>query len=279
MLALVIALACHREPTPLTMPATPVERAPTAPPQVRANQLARGDYVAAIAGCTTCHGHDLAGGAGVPNITNDSATGIGTWSDDDIISAIRRGVRPDDSRLAPVMPYPFYSHMTDADAVALVTYMRAQTPIRKLVVRDERLAIAPIDVAAPSGNVDRTDDAVSHGAYIAALMHCGACHTSREPSQNLSFAGGTQFVTPSGTTVVAANITSDRDTGIGAYDEADIIRAVREMKDPAGHDLRAPMAMYKEAWSRLADDDAHALAMFVQSVQPVRHPLTASRRP
>ena len=289
------AFACHRAPAPPTMTAAPVATAPTPTPEVRQLQLARGEYLSAIAGCTTCHAKNLAGGGEMPlgggvvrmpNVTPDRATGIGAWSDNQIIAAIRQGVRPDGQRLAPLMPYPYYNRMTDADATALVAYMRVQLPIKKQVARSEHLPMKPIEMAAPSDNVDRVEDPRAHGEYLASLMHCAACHTPQQgPYANQAFAGGTKFPGPAGAVVIASNITPDRDTGIGTFSEEDIVRAVREMKDPSGQDLHNPMAMYKDGWSRLSDPDAHAVVTFVKSVPPVHHditteaPSTLSQRP
>lgn len=285
----VLACACHA-PAHTAAPVRPNE----ATLQVRhtPEQIERGQYVAMIAGCTTCHtpmmpdgklhdhSHELEGtelkvpggpAIEVPNITPDEDTGIGKWSDAQIIASIRQGVRPDGARLAPVMPYPYYNRMTDADATALVAYLRTQPAIHHPVPRNTKLGMKPVDVAAPQGYVDRTDDPHAHGEYLASLMHCGSCHTPQQgPFANDVFAGGTQLGD-----IVAPNITSDRDTGIGSWSEDDVITAVTKMKDPEGHDLMPPMSEYAEAWSHLTGADAHALAVYVKSVPPIHHDLSS----
>jgi mono/diheme cytochrome c family protein len=211
----------------------------------------------------------------MPNISPDRDTGIGAWSDTQIIAAVRRGLRPDGTRLAPLMPYAYYNRMTDGDAAALVAYLRAQAPVRHEVARSENLPMKPIDVAEPRGSVDRVHDLHAHGEYIATLMHCAACHTPMEGSlANQAYAGGTRFGD-----VVAPNITPDRDTGIGSWSEDDIIRAVREMKDPSGHKLHPPMADYREDWAHLTGTDAHALVIFLRKVPPVHHELEETQHP
>lgn len=218
----------------------------------------------------------LGGGiARMPNVTQDRETGVGAWSDTQLAAAIRQGVRPDGARLAPLMPYPFFNRMTDADAFALVAYMRSQPAVHKQVARSEKLPMKPIDMGAPIGNVDRVEDPRAHGEYLASLMHCAACHTPQQgPFANQALAGGTKFPGANGAAVIAPNITPDRDTGIGSFDDKDIVRAVREMKDPTGQDLRNPMAMYKDGYARLTDEDAHALVAFLRSVPPVHHDIT-----
>lgn len=107
----------------------------------------RGAYLATIMDCTGCHtGGALAGqpdpalylagsdigfalpGLGVfypPNLTPDAETGLGRWSAEQIVHAVRTGERPDGRILAPIMPYHSYAKLTDADAAALVAYLKS----------------------------------------------------------------------------------------------------------------------------------------------------------
>ncbi len=99
-----------------------------------ADQVARGEYLVRAGGCISCHtdhagkGPQLAGGRALdtpfgifysPNLTPDRATGIGAWSDADFIQALKHGKRPDGALYFPVFPYPTYTRMTDADALAI----------------------------------------------------------------------------------------------------------------------------------------------------------------
>ena len=54
------------------------------------------------------------------NITPDPATGIGTWSDEQIVAAIREGRRPDGSIIGPPMPIGLYRGLSDRDVNAIV---------------------------------------------------------------------------------------------------------------------------------------------------------------
>jgi mono/diheme cytochrome c family protein len=118
-------------------------------------QLDRGKYLVQIMGCTDCHtpghflGHPdaakyLAGSdvgfgipnAGVfvgPNLTPDNQTGLGKWSEQQIIAAITTGVRPDGRMLAPVMPWRGFANLTPADATALAAYLKSLPPISNQV--------------------------------------------------------------------------------------------------------------------------------------------------
>src|SRR3954449_329783 len=65
------------------------------------------------------------------NITQDSETGIGSWTDEQIKTALRKGVRPNGVHLAAIMPYDFYEILTDNDLNAIVAYLRTVKPVKQ----------------------------------------------------------------------------------------------------------------------------------------------------
>ena len=129
--------------------------APSAPAQADDAQIQRGKYLVQIAGCSDCHtpggmlgqpdmGRYLGGsdvGFAIPgvgiylgqNLTSDKETGLGDWTDDQIIAAMRTGKRPDGRMLSEVMPYPGFAHLTDQDAAAIVAFLRSLPPIKNKV--------------------------------------------------------------------------------------------------------------------------------------------------
>lgn len=120
-----------------------------------ATQLERGKYLVTIMGCTDCHtpgslmGHPdmtkLLGGSDVgfaipglgvfvpSNLTPDKATGLGSWTTAQIITAFTTGVRPDGRKLAPTMPYEDFSHLTKSDALAIAAYLKTLPPVSHAV--------------------------------------------------------------------------------------------------------------------------------------------------
>jgi mono/diheme cytochrome c family protein len=118
-------------------------------------QVERGKYLVTIAGCNDCHtpgyflgkpdfSRALAGsevGFAIPgmgtfvgrNLTPDKETGLGNWSDDQIIAAFTAGVRPDGRRLAPVMPWQELSNLTSDDTHAIVAYLRSLPPVKNAI--------------------------------------------------------------------------------------------------------------------------------------------------
>jgi mono/diheme cytochrome c family protein len=117
--------------------------------------VARGAYLVRVMGCGDCHtpgvflGHPdfskaLAGsdvgfevpGLGIhwgPNLTPDKETGLGNWSEKDIIVAITRGITPDGTRLIPTMPYNDFAALTPEDQHAIAAFLQSLPPIKNAV--------------------------------------------------------------------------------------------------------------------------------------------------
>jgi mono/diheme cytochrome c family protein len=130
------------------MPMTPAGAADPA-------AIARGKYLVTIASCHDCHtpGYflgkpDMArflGGSEVgfempglgvfhgPNLTPDKATGLGDWTDAQIVAAIQKGQRPDGRMLAPIMPWHAFANFTKQDVDAIVAFLRSLPPVANKV--------------------------------------------------------------------------------------------------------------------------------------------------
>jgi len=258
-----------------------------------ADAVKRGEYLARAADCMVCHtapgGRAYAGGLAFSlpfgtlystNITADKDTGIGDYSDADFLNAVQRGIRKDGVRLYPAMPYPSYTYMTDADALAIKAYLfslpavhsenRADTlsfPYNQrwsmifwsfLFNADTRFA--PNPAQTPQWN---------RGAYIAeALAHCGECHTPRNLAEALDnrekFAGA---VTAGWH---AYNISSDKDTGIGAWSDDEVLAYLSKGHALSRGTAAGPMGeAVDESFSQLAPADIRALVAYVRSVPAV----------
>jgi mono/diheme cytochrome c family protein len=137
-----------RDALGMTIVATLAAAAPlTSPALADEAQVTRGRYLVTITGCSDCHtpgallgssdmkrylgGSDVGfaiPGAGVfvgQNLTPDKETGLGKWTDGQIIAAFRTGKTPEGRELSPVMPYPALSHLSDADAQAIVAFLKS----------------------------------------------------------------------------------------------------------------------------------------------------------
>ena len=181
-------------------------------------QIAAGAELAAIGDCAVCHtaehGRPYAGGRAVPtpfgtvyatNITPDTETGIGTWSEAAFRRAMHDGIAQDGSHLYPVLPYPHFTRATGVDIGALYAFLMSRTPVRQ-APPPNRLPF-PFDIRAtlaawnllylrpgPYFPDPDHDDTWNRGAYLVeAVGHCGACHTPRDAlggEHGGAYAGG-----------------------------------------------------------------------------------------
>jgi mono/diheme cytochrome c family protein len=275
-----VALADYHGADPTGVPAT----------LAKADQIKRGEYLARAADCMPCHtalgGSAFAGGLAIPlpfgtlysvNITPDTDTGIGDYSDADFLNAVRRGIRHDGTRLYPAMPYTSYTYMTDTDVLAIKAYLfslpavhadnRADTltfPFNQrwgmifwslLFNADTRFA--PNTEQTPEWN---------RGAYVAeALAHCGECHTPR----NLLFALDNRKKFAGALTAgwKAFNITSDKGTGIGAWSDDEVFAYLADGHAPGRGTAAGPMGeAVDQSFSRMAPADIHAVVNYLRSI-------------
>ena len=196
--------------------------------------LQRGDYlVNGIVACGNCHtpqtptgpapGMEMAGQfllekKGLfkdfaPNITQDKKTGIGGWTDQQIITAIREGKRPDGTIIGPPMPIGLYRGLSDRDVRAIVAYLRQVKPVNNEMEKSTYQIPLPPAYGPPVTNVPDIPqtDKIAYGAYLAGPAgHCIECHTplvkGRPDFANQLGAGGFPFHGPWGVSV-SANIT------------------------------------------------------------------------
>jgi mono/diheme cytochrome c family protein len=258
--------------------------------------VARGAYLTnALATCGNCHtprnpdgspqaGKAFAGGFEFVdpvlgtvysrNITPDKDTGIGSWTDDQIVRAIREGVNREGEVLMPPMPVNTFNHMSDDDVRAIVAYLRTVPAVRNEVPQD-RLKVprggqpgAAAGTAAPPRG-----PTVAYGRYLlTAMIDCMECHTTPGPQGAPDFAGhlgaGGFRIAAFGLETLSANITQDKATGIGDWSDADIKRAITEgvIKDHPWPIFPAmPAPMYKT----MTPDDLDAIVAFVKTLPPV----------
>ena len=270
--------------------------------------IAHGDYlVNHVAICADCHserdytkysgpvkpgtegkgGEAFTPGMGVPgtvyakNITPDAETGIGTWTDDEVLRAITQGIAKNGDTLFPIMPYANYNRMAKQDLLDIIAYIRTFKPIKNKV--PERQLMIPIAMAYPAralqpsidGNVRPAEtDIVKYGEYMTTFSSCGDCHhafTPQGPDFSRMFAGGHTFDNVI-YKVVAANITPDSATGIGMWSEDKFMTKFvpyREEKnynfDPGRQNTIMPIVPY----AGMKDSDLKAIYAYLRTVRPI----------
>jgi mono/diheme cytochrome c family protein len=244
--------------------------------------IERGQYlVNAAAACRSCHtpkdpsAIPLSGGARFgsgeavvfsPNITPDVETGIGSWSKQQIVTAIRQGIRPDSSRIGPPMPQGAYKFMTDADADAIADYLKSIPSVHHSVPRktsEERSSSQ--DRPSPAATqAAPADDTISRGRYIVtALTHCFECHDRGSGSSVASDQGPDQkdhlFRGPWGV-IAAPSIAPE---ALTAYTDTQLAKVVTTGVRPDGSSLTGPMPI--AAYAGLKPDDLAAIMAYLRS--------------
>lgn len=262
----------------------------------RAGLTERGTYIVRNAAvCGHCHAADplrnpdgpLSGGfefenwrlgtRRAANLTPDS-TGLGAWSEEEIVRAMRSGEGRDDHVLAPVMPYAWFHAMSDRDALAIALYLKSQPPVRNVVENDPNLVyeaakvffLGPVEEDSKVPVPERQPTA-EYGRYLANhVALCGDCHTPRGgltagPHMDHLFEGDDDSSFPAN----PANLTPDPETGIGEWSESDFIRTLRTGVEPSGDSLHAFMPWRQ--LGRMTDDDLKAIYRYLMTLDPVRH--------
>ena len=258
--------------------------------------LERGTYLMkSVVACGNCHtpkgpggevpGMELAGGfkitdemfvANASNITPDPETGIGKWTDAQIITAIRDGKRPDGSIIGPPMPMGMYRRMSDADVKAIVAYLRQVKPVQNVVPKSEYRMPLPASYGPPVTSVPDVsrNDKLHYGGYLAGpLGHCMECHTKLEKGvpdlEHRAGAGGNKFEGPFGVSV-SRNITPDPAHGIGKWTLADFKKTLSTGMRPDGERLKPPMGF--GYYKNISDEDFEAMWTYLRSLKPLEGP-------
>jgi mono/diheme cytochrome c family protein len=256
----------------------------------------RGKYIFAAAGGCGCHttkegglnagGRRFSGSFGIvygTNITPDRETGIGAWTEQQFIDAMRYGLRPNGEKLLPVMPYPSFRLMSDADMKALWAYLQSLPAIKK--PNQPRKASMPflnLFLAAWNkaygGRGDPPQQApttgVERGQYLVwHVAHCGECHTPRGLSgspDNSRFLAGTEDGPED---AIVSNITPEPHTGIGAWSDDEIVDYLQTGFRPDGDTAQGLMAEVIDGTSvgykDLSVADLRAIAAYLRTVPPI----------
>ena len=257
-----------------------------------AEQIKHGEYLVKMADCFTCHtneaehGQAFAGGLKintpfgsvyVPNITPDTTTGIGRWSDEDFVRAVREGIAPDGSYYYPVFPYNYFNKMSRQDVLDIKAYLDVIPAVRQQNHKQEmrwpfnyrilqvgwRLLF--FDFNKGEFKPDPGYSALrNRGAFIVeGPGHCALCHTKLNyfgvPEKEHYLAGA--FVEG----YYAPNITSQGLQHLANKDVADIFL---KNETPAHAELSGPMRGVEHNSLRyLSPADMLAIADYLKSVR------------
>ena len=246
-----------------------------------------GEYVYFAAGCGGCHTSPdaaedakkiLSGGQKfpspfgtfvAPNVSMHVEFGIGAWSQDDFVRAVRRGVSPDGRHYYPAFPYTSYQGMSDQDVVDLWSFWQT-LPSSEQKSQAHHLPIyakwrRPLGIwkmmfqSAPDPQMQ--DAELARGEYLVNnLGHCGECHTARNlfgARSGKNIFMGAQHPNGKGRIPAIAGTTFD-------WNATDIAEYLRSGFTPDYDVAGGLMAEVIENTSKLSDQDRMAIANYLK---------------
>lgn len=203
------------------------------------------------------------------NITPDKETGIGKYTDAEIARALRYGVHPDGTVAFDFMPF---HNMSDEDMTAVISYLRAQKPVRHNVPQHDLNVLGTavkaflVKPVGPDGEVSKvvsSDSTAAYGKYLANnVANCGGCHTERSMSGAFTgepFAGGGNiegFFPP--------NLTTDSSGRIFGWSKQNFVDRFRMGR------LIPKSPMPWPSFKRMSDIELKAIYAYLKTLKPVK---------
>ena len=279
--------------------------------EVKINQtperLIRGKYlVMNVSDCLGCHSKSNANNFGLPMISGTEGQGgmlfgedeglpgniyaknitpdaIGNWTDGEVLRAVTEGVSKDGTALFPLIPYTHLGIMSQDDVYSIIAYIRTLKPIKNEVpARTLNFPLNFIVKSMPKKAEfqpipDKTTTA--YGGYLVNAAGCIECHTQMDkgtPKPGMDFAGGSPFKLKGFGTVRSANITPDKNTGIGTWTREQFIARFKQYDTPEAKQIPVKPKEFNTvmpwlALSGMTEEDLGAIYDYLKTLKPVEN--------
>jgi hypothetical protein len=278
--------------------------------EITPERVARGKYLANhVTVCVDCHstrdwsrftgplttGTEGKGGEkfdrsmGLPGdfySTNITPYALSSWSDGEIYRAITNGVGKRNKPLFPIMPYFYYRYLNAEDVYSIIAYIRtlpsiAYQPPASKADFPVNIIMHTFPEPADPMPIPPKNDTVNWGKYLVSIGGCKDCHSpyvKNKLDERMAFAGGREFKMPTGA-LLGANITPDKETGIGAWTKQKFVARFKAY-DPATY---CPPVLDKEdlmtvmPWTMYAGmdtTDLEAIYAYLKTLAPVKNTIT-----
>lgn len=284
-----------------------IEKAPDIKIEPTAERLARGKYLFnSVYACVDCHsqrdfskltmpvipGTEGMGGQkfseefsipGTIYTRNITPAGVGHWTDGELFRAITEGVNKDGDPLFPIMPYLVYGKQDREDIYSVIAYMRTLPPIQNDVPEKELdfpLNFIERTIPEKSNFTKRPDplDKIAYGKYLVDGASCSDCHTPSEdgkPKMDEYLSGGMEIPMPVNKILRTANITPDKETGIGSWTKEQFISRFKSSLAPEYRNTRVNPGEYNTVmpWSiygTMKEEDLGAIYDYLMSIKPFK---------
>jgi mono/diheme cytochrome c family protein len=263
------------------------------PPPPSPETIAKGKALTEVGDCGSCHTADSSkpfaggkridtpfGGVYSANLTPDLNTGIGRWTDEAFLRAMRYGERPDGASEYPAFPYPHFTKVTRQDIFAIRAFLHTLAPINNTPPRSELywpLNYRPLmrmwnwaffrpGIFEPDQN--KSAEWNRGGYLVEGLGHCGACHTPKS-----LFGAERQKARFTGSRVdgwFAPRLDGAQRGGLKSWSVEDIAEYLQSGRNAHSH-ADGPMAqVVLNSTSHLSDADARAIAVYLKDINPGR---------
>lgn len=220
------------------------------------------------------------------NLTQHPDAGIGLYTDGELMHTLRTGIKRDGHFAGPFM---MFRNMSDEDLAAVVAFLRSDAPEVQPSERRQppselnflgnlflKVLVKPMPYPEKPIVAPASSDKLAYGRYlVTGKWECFSCHSASFETNNLDepekskgyLGGGNPLKDAHGNSAFSANITPHRETGIGAWTEAQFAEAVRFGKRPDGKSLSPLMP----PMTTLTDEELSAIWAYLQTVPALNH--------
>ena len=218
---------------------------------------------------------------------NITPTGISRYTDGELLRVITTGVTKEGRALFPVMPYNHYGKMDPEDIMSIIAYIRTLTPQQNQIPEPApdfpmNFIINTIPVKADPQKIPPKSDTLAYGAYLVNACSCIECHTQVDKGKiipEFAFSGGREFSFPDGSIVRSANMTPDKETGIGNWTEEIFLGRFKTYSDSTYHSPTVATGEYNSImpwnmYSRMNKEDLSSIYRYIKSVKAIRNKVT-----
>ena len=288
-----------------------VEPAPDIQVNASPEMIKRGEYLFNhVSACADCHstrdyskfagplvpgtvgkgGFEFTKDFGLPGTfyaKNITPAGLRGWTDGEIFRAITEGVSKNGEPLFPLMPYLSFGKMDKNDIYAIIAYLKTLPPIENNVSASKpefpmNLIMRTIPAKNDLHPVPDKSNSAEYGKYLVNASGCNDCHTQQEKGEykmNLYLAGGQEFKLPGNVILRPANITPDKETGIGTWTKEQFLARFRAYAEGA---YNAPTVKEGEfntimPWTFFAgmtDEDLGAIYDYLRTIKSIPNRVT-----
>ncbi len=215
---------------------------------------------------------------------NITPRGISRYTDGELFRLITTGVTKEGRAMFPVMPYHYYGQMDPEDIKCIIAYLHTLQPIDNQVAESTadfpmNFIINTIPQKASPVKLPAKSDLIAYGAYMTNASACIECHTTVNKGQiipELAFSGGREFTLTDGSVVRSANITPDRETGIGNWTELQFISRFKIYADSAYHSPLVKPGEFNSImpwlmYSKMNKEDLAAIYAYLRHIKTIKN--------